>query len=268
MRLSHRPFDKTSVLLRCSAALLMPKISRDKRRNRFAGPPGGHPIGVHVSDIAALPVRFGAALRHRRLFHPDGVMANGTLERTAPEGEGLPMHGCDVIARVSKGVGLPGAAPDVAGLAWRIPPPPDLRSCSPWDVLLASTVAGSRAGLAPALSWTGTTFSSLMPLRHHDALWWVRARLDTPVGSPGLALAAVAEQIERTGITFTVEQAPATGGFRPLARLTLRHVDPSADDIAFDPALHSDLEVELAPRWLGDFRRAAYRRSREGRNGG
>ena len=50
--------------------------------------------------------------------------------------------------------------------------------------------------------------------------------------------------------------------FRPLARLTLRHVDPSCDDIAFDPALHADCDVQLLPRWLADFRRAAYRRSR------
>ena len=52
----------------------------------------------------------------------------------------------------------------------------------------------------------------------------------------------------------------------PLARLTLRHVDPSCDDIAFDPALHRDCDVQLFPRWLADFRRAAYRRSREGRD--
>lgn len=193
-------------------------------------------------------------------------MAEGILDRIAPADEGLPMNSCDVIARVSKGVGLPGAAPDVAGLAWRIPPPPDLRSCGPWDVLLASTLAGTRVGLAPTLSWSGTTFSSLMPLRYHDGLWWVRARLATRVDASGLSLAAIEKQIDSTGITFNIDQAPGTGGFRPLARLTLRHVDPSCDDIAFDPAMHSDPEVELAPRWLGDFRRSAYKRSRQGRD--
>ena len=221
---------------------------------------------MQVSDIAALPIRLGAAIRNRRLFHPSGVMAEGILERIAPEGEGLPMNSCDVIARVSKGVGLPGASPDVAGLAWRIPPPPDLRSCSPWDVLLASTLGATRVGLAPALSWSGATFSSLMPLRYHDGLWWVRARLATRIDAPGLSLNAVENQISSTGITFNIDQARGTGAFRPLARLTLRHVDPSCDDIAFDPAMHSDPEVELAPRWLGDFRRSAYERSRQGRD--
>ena len=67
---------------------------------------------------------------------------------------------------------------------------------------------------------------------------------------------------------FDIEQAAGMGGFLPLARLTLRHVDPSNDDIAFDPTLHRDPDVGLVPRWLSHFRRAAYRRSREGRDAG
>ena len=68
---------------------------------------------MQVSDIAALPVRFGAAVRRRRLFHPYGVLAEGTFERVAAPNEGLPMVSCDVIARVSKGIGLPGGLPDI-----------------------------------------------------------------------------------------------------------------------------------------------------------
>jgi hypothetical protein len=215
-----------------------------------------------------LPIRFGAALRHSRLFHPDGALAEGVLERIAPPDEGLPMQSCDVIGRLSKGIGLRGALPDIAGLAWRIPPPQDLRSCGPWDVLLASTVAGNRFILAPTRSWSGTTFSSLMPLRFADSLWWVRARLTAKIDEPGLSLDTIRNQIDSGGIEFDIEQAEGTGAFRPLARLTLRHLDPSRDDVAFDPILHSDDDVQLAPAWLADFRRAAYRRSREGRETG
>jgi hypothetical protein len=221
---------------------------------------------VQASDIAALPIRFGAAVRHRRLFHPDGVLAEGILERIAPPDEGLPMESCDVIGRVSKGIGLPRTLPDIAGLAWRIPPPQDLRSCGPWDVLLASTLARSRVILAPARSWSGATFSSVMPLRFEGGgVWWVRARLVTKIDEPGLALDTIMNQIDSNGIDFDIEQAKGIGGFRPLARLTLRHLDPSRDDIAFDPVLHSDDDVRLVPGWLADLRRAAYRRSREGR---
>lgn len=221
---------------------------------------------MHVSDLATLPVKIGAAARGRRLFHPVGVLAEGVLERTAPDGEGLPMRSSDVIGRVSKGVGTPGGAPDVAGLAFRIPPPQDLRSCGPWDVLLASTAAGTRFGLAPVTSWSGATFSSLMPLRYRDQMWWIRARLATVIDADGLALDTIENEIGSSGIQFDIEQAPTRGGFRALAQLTLRFVDPSCDDIAFDPALHSDCDVELLPGWLATVRRAAYRRSRQGRD--
>ncbi|MFI5509759.1 phosphodiesterase [Mycobacterium sp. NPDC051804] len=221
---------------------------------------------MQVSDLTALPVKLGSAARGRRLFHPVGVLAEGVLERTAPGSEGLPMRSCDVIGRVSKGVGLPGATPDIAGLAFRIPPPQDLRSCGPWDVLLASTAAGSRFVLAPVASWSGASFSSLMPLRYRDRVWWIRARITTELRTKGLALDTIKSQINSGEIQFDIEQAQAKGEFTPLARLTLRHVDPSCDDIAFDPALHSDCDVELLPRWLTNFRRAAYRRSRQGRD--
>jgi hypothetical protein len=221
---------------------------------------------VQVSDLAALPIRLGAAVRRARLFHPDGVLAEGILERVAPPDEGLPMQSCDVIARVSKGIGLPGALADIAGLAWRIPPPQDLRSCVPWDVLLASTIANSRILLAPTMSWSRTTFSSLMPLRFQGGIWWVRARLVTKIDEPGLSLDTIRNQIDSGAINFDIDQASGRGGFRPLARLTLRHIDPSRDDIGFDPVLHSDEDVQLVPNWLANFRRAAYQRSREGRD--
>ena len=200
--------------------------------------------------------------RRRRLFHPYGVLAEGILERVAPPDDGLPMQSCDVIGRISKGVGSRGALPDVAGLAWRMPPPQDLRSGIPWDVLLASTFA-CRIGLAPARSWSRTTFSSLMPLRFRGDAWWVRARLTTKIEEPGLALDTIRSQIGSGEIDFDIEQAQGTGRFSPLARLTLRHLDPSNDDIAFDPVLHCDEDVGLIPGWLADLRRAAYRRSRE-----
>ena len=232
---------------------------------RLLDHPAWYTALVRASEIVTAPVRLGAAIRNRRLFHPVGVVAAGIFERVAPPNEGLPMGSCDVIGRVSKGIGLRGALPDVAGLAWRMP---NLRSCRPWDVLLASTVDSSigRLILRPAFSWSGTTFSSVMPLRYQGGVWWVRARLATVIDTPGLSLAAIADQISSSGIDFDIEQAAGTGGFLPLARLTLRHVDPTCDDIAFDPALHSDPDVKLAPGWLGDIRRTAYRRSREGRD--
>jgi hypothetical protein len=243
----------------------MPGITGGKRLMRLPGHRAGHPGRVRISDIAALPVQAGAAMRHRRLFHPIGVLANGTIERIAPTGEGLPVVPGEVVGRVSKGVGLPGALPDIAGLAWRMPAP--LPPSIPWDVLLASTTGGAlgRILLRPVTSWSGTTFSTLMPLGFRGGVWWLRARLATLIEVPGLSLDTIADQIGRSGIDFDIEQAAGTGDFQPLARLSLREVVPLGRDLAFDPTLHSAPGVNLLPGWLTDFRRAAYRRSRQGR---
>jgi hypothetical protein len=219
---------------------------------------------VDISDIAALPVRLGAAARSRRLFHPVGVLAQGTLKRIAAPGEGLPMTSGEVIGRVSKGVGLPGAFPDIAGVAWRIPAMSP--AVPPWDVLLASTFR-RRLLLAPVSRWSGATFSTLMPLRHQGGVWWVQARLTTDIDVPGLSLDTIRDRIATTGVVFEIDQAAGVGAFRPLARLALHTLTPDIGDVAFDPTLHSHPDVELLPQWLTSFRQAAYRRSREGREG-
>ncbi|MCG7607414.1 MULTISPECIES: phosphodiesterase [Mycobacterium] len=218
---------------------------------------------MRFSDIASLPVELGAAVRHRRLFHPSGVLARGSLERTAPAGWGLPLYSCDIVGRLSKGIGTPDSVPDIAGLAWRMPPQ---LSGTPWDVLLASTLAGNRFVLWPANSWTGITFSSVMPLRFEGQLWWLRARLTTEFDGAGLSLDSVNRQLERGGLQFDIEQSPATGEFEPLARLSLRQRLPHGRDVSFDPALHEADGVQLAPHWLADVRRAAYHSSRVGRD--
>lgn len=234
--------------------------------HRFAQRAVGQPSIVGINDIAALPVRFGSAVRSRRLFHPAGVLAEGTFERLAPQGEGLPVASGDVLGRVSKAIGLPGAVPDIAGLAWRMP------SQSPsgalWDVLLASSPGGGvgRVALSPVTSWTNATFSSLMPFGFEGGVWWVRARLVTPIDSAGLGLDPIRNRIRSTGLDFDIEQAAGTGPFLPLARLSLRRVVPDRNAVAFDPVVNTAPGVALLPRWLTEFRRAAYRRSREGRD--
>ena len=104
-----------------------------------------------------------------------------------------------------------------------------------------------------------------MPLGFRGGVWWLRARLATIIDGPGLSLDTITDQIGRGGIDFDIEQAAGTGDFRPLARLSLREVVPPGRDVAFDPTLHSLPGVQLLPGWLTDFRRAAYRRSRQGR---
>ncbi|QEN16556.1 phosphodiesterase [Mycolicibacterium sp. ELW1] len=230
---------------------------------------------MKASDLAALPIAAGAALRQRRLFHPSGVLANGTIERLSPPNEGLPIESGDVVGRISKAVGTPGALPDAAGLAWRMSPAPF--AATPWDVLLVSAGFGSsamvpnRVALRAVTSWSEAVYSSLLPLRYEDELWWIRARLTTPVGGSGLSLRAVHQRINGDGVDFDIEQACGGGEFTPLAALRLTEVVPLAKhaerDISFDPVRHSAPEVRVWPEWLRNFRALAYRSSREGRDG-
>jgi len=156
--------------------------------------------------------------------------------------------------------------PDIAGLAWRMPP--KLQPGNPWDALLASAGEGrvGRVVLRPVTSWAGATFSSLMPLRFEGDVWWLRARLTTFIENPGLSIDTVSQQIRRTGVKFHIEQACGTAEFAPLARLILNEVITDGRDVAFDPTLYSAPGVQLVPGWLTGLRRSAYRRSRQGRD--
>jgi hypothetical protein len=222
---------------------------------------------VKASDIVALPLQLGSALRHRRVFHPLGVLAAGRIERTAPPGEGLPVESSDIVARVSKAIGVPGGLPDLIGLAWRMPPRDG--EGTPWDVLTVSAGSGrlTRFALRPTLAWTGTTTSTLMPLRRPDGLWWVTAELTTDVG-PGLSLDVVRDAIADGGVVFGVQQAHGSGPFRPLAEITLTRAIPTEEehDVSFDPTRNTRDGVGLGPEWLTHLRERAYRRSRRGRH--
>lgn len=214
-------------------------------------------------DPAAQVFRWGAAVRRRRLFHPAGVLATGLVERVAPADEGLPVPSSEVVARISKGAGTPAAMPDAVGLAFRVP----AQQQGPWDVLLVSAGSGvvSRAlGLRPVVSWPGLTMTTLMPLHYRDAMWWLRARLTTPVEGYGVALGGIADKIDRDQVCFQLDQARGTAEFRPLGRLVLTGL-AQGDDVSFDPTVNTPSGVELRPRWLAELRTRAYRGSRGGR---
>jgi hypothetical protein len=228
----------------------------------------GTRLTVSASDLAAAPFEAASALRHARVFHPDGVLARGAIERVAAPGDGLPVTSSDnVEARLSKGIGTPGPLPDVIGLAVRLPPEPF--APTPWDILLASAGSGPLtrvAGLRPVMSWTGSTMSTLMALRYDDHNWWLRARMTTHINGFGVSTAAVRRRLRTGPLEFQIDQACGTAPFTPLARLTLHDVMTPSHDVAFDPVQHTAPDVALVPGWLSGLRAQAYARSRRGRH--
>ncbi|OBF04422.1 phosphodiesterase [Mycobacterium sp. ACS4054] len=222
---------------------------------------------MSVSDLVALPFQWGSALRGKRLFHPVGVLADGFIERLAPAGEGLPIASSGIVARLSKASGTPGALPDFIGLAFRVTPP---QGAGPWDILVVSSGSGvlSRAlALRPAISWSGQTLTTLMPLHYQGDNWWLRARIVSHIDGLGLSLESVRKRLEHGEIDVSLDQACGSGDFAPLGRLALTGVvDPErAHDVSFDPVVNTAPGLSLHPRWLADLRARAYRRSRHGR---
>jgi len=223
---------------------------------------------MNVLGSAVAPFQWIATVRHRRVFHPNGVLATGSIERVAADGAGLPIESAaDVLVRISKGIGMPGALPDVSGLALRLPP--NASSATPWDVLLASAAGGpaGRMAVRPAVRWSGQSMSSVMPLRYAGANWWLRARISTDIGGIGVSLDSIRKYLRQGHLDVDIDQARGWGPFRPLARLTVNAALPSddSDDVAFEPVLNVPPGVQLVPHWLAALRKQAYRDSRHGR---
>jgi hypothetical protein len=223
---------------------------------------------VNVSDLVSLPFQWGSAIRGKRFFHPVGVMAEGFIERVAPAARGLPIPSSQVVARVSKATGTPGALPDFIGLAVRVT---QSDTDTPWDILLVSAGSGMLARavmLRPATSWSDQTLTTLMPLHYQGINWWLRARTMSDINGPGLSLDSVRRRLDEGRIEVTLDQARGSGDFAPLGRLTLTNaIDPDrAHDVSFDPVANTAPGVSLHPRWLADLRGRAYQRSRDGRH--
>lgn len=221
------------------------------------------------ADVAGLPIQWGASVRGARLFHPDGVLARGTVTRIAEAGVGLPIENGHVVTRVSKGVGVPGDLADVVGLAIRMDP--HLGDNTPWDVLLASAMGDAKISQTipfPVRSLHGANLSTLQPLDYDGDRWWLRARLasGTRLGS-GLSLAGFRDQIDGDAMVFVLEQAWRSTAYEPLAELELVSTVSEGDylGIGFDPTTNTTRGVRPGPGWLSKIRTVAYRQSRRGR---
>jgi len=198
-----------------------------------------------------------AQLRRARAFHPVGRVGRGrlVLHRTGSalaRALGLGEH--PVTVRLSRGIGLPSARPDLLGIAVRV------EIHDPVDLLFTTT---SRAAWAhwlvlPARSWTSRPYSTVLPYDTGDdrllitltaATDWIRD------ASP----AALAEVSERQPLAFDVQETH----HGTVGRLVVDQVGEDAS-IAFDPMLHARPTLRPA-RPLTALREAAYRGSRSGR---
>lgn len=213
------------------------------------------------------PAHLAARWRRARAVHAAGLSMVGELvaegESAVPALTAALFGGADrvpVRARLSKGLGTPGARADVLGLAVRVPDRagPD----QPLDLLFSST--GRAPGLwwlpLPSGDWLGSPYSTVLPYRAAGTLLWLAA-----LPAPGRRVpASMADLRAAAPLEFVIVTARPTGSRRPVARLTLSGPD-EVDVPWFDPMLHCHPLMRPVPAWLAAVREHAYERSRAGR---
>lgn len=209
----------------------------------------------------------GAWVRRNRVFHPTGMPLTGALH--AVDGGYKQLLGSTdrpVVARISKGVGLPAGIPDVLGLAIRVLD----RHDRPWDLVLATTGTGawSRFLIQPAQGWASARYGSLMPYRlEHGPAEWIFAEPDA--AQPEVpSLAALSTHLKAHRIGFILKATTRDGAARTLAEITIAESEigePAARPGFFDPVRNRPPEVELLPHAAATVREWAYAGSRRGR---
>ena len=198
--------------------------------------------------LAAASGAVAAVRSARKPLHPRGAVVAAQLRRhgTTPAtgASWLDERSVDeVLVRRSRAIGLPALAPDVHGLALRVPLPGGGHG----DVLFASTGLGrlSRFVLTASRSPYGRPMTTLLPYR-------------TPQGPVLLSATATAEN------QFDLAVASPAGSWRPFATLVLSSTGGADRLVSFDP-LRNELPGLRNYDWVRRLREPAYlvaRRSR------
>ncbi|MBL1076112.1 phosphodiesterase [Nocardia sp. 2] len=208
-----------------------------------------------------------ARLRRNRVFHPAGLPLTGVLH--AVDGEYKQLIGSTdrpVLARISKGAGLPGPIPDVLGLAIRVLD----RHERPWDLALASTGTGrwGRLVITPGGNWAAARYGSLMPYRFEGGpASWIFA--EPLAGQPeSNSLADLSQYLTDGRLGFVLKAVPWNGPARVLAEMSVAgpEIGEHAAPGFFDPVRNMPPEVEMLPKPVAALREWAYAGSRRGRH--
>ena len=221
---------------------------------------------MRVAPILPTVFRIASGLRGARVFHPRGAVFEATWipvhEIAALRDTPLGQRPRPALLRLSHGIGLPAGAPDILGLAVKIP---DAHGEDRDQDFLFATSARGVVGrhLVIARRWlTGGVFSTVLP---YDVAGFGRAAIvaRAPIGVPATTYA---EALEPTGSrvpTFEIRLGNANGP--SIAIVVAGHRIPHriGEGLRFDP-WHTG--AEFTPiGWLNRVRRPTYAASQDGR---
>lgn len=215
-----------------------------------------------LDAITGSAFRLLSDLRGARILHPDGVAFDArwdAVDPVLPEGSPLAARdGRQAIVRLSRGIGLPPAIPDILGVAIKVP---DVHGAgADQDLLLASVGPGpvGRRVLTPAIDFRATTFSSLLPYTVDGR----RAPVVAEVHGPGASTLVALRYADASALE--VQLYLGSGGHFARVSLGRRLDDEVARELRFDP-WHTG-EALRPTGIVNRLRRPAYGASQEGRS--
>src|SRR5215217_7176972 len=197
-------------------------------------------MASRLERIIAVPFRAGSALRGARVFHPEGFLARGNWEideRSPVVGRAQVLQAAarhDVIARVSRGAGLPQALPDFFAIAVRLVDAygPDRHQ----DLLInaSSGLPVLHHLFLPAPRWFAQTYSTCLPYRAGGRPFLI-GLLPPRERGPAPPLAAMRSAVEG-GVELGIAVCPPLGRWTRIGTLRLHGVLPAgAGDVDLDP---------------------------------
>ncbi|MCW2958898.1 MAG: hypothetical protein JWP18_1701 [Solirubrobacterales bacterium] len=231
--------------------------------------PGRTPT-QRLSRVLTIPFGVVARARHARAVHPQGFLCRGTwtVDRTTPLAGNSPLLRAgaryDVLARASRGLGLPQQMGDFFAVAVRLV---DAHGPGRHQDFLLNTSADIPVVhhvFLPARRWFAQDYSTCLPYRTDAGTLLLGLRPPAEEG-PGPSLDDMRDRVAG-GVRFGLTIAGAFGRFEPIGTLHLHSlVDPAEGDVDFDPFITGG-GLEPAPAWLQTVRSEAYRWSRRGRD--
>jgi hypothetical protein len=219
--------------------------------------------------MAAVLLAALTRVRGSKPMHPRGALFDAVLDRTGPPRPWgvawVDERSVDrVLARFSRGAGLPGRWPDLLGLAIRFPAPD---GGAPVDLLLSSTGRGPWSRLVPLPRRdVATVYCSIMS--YGSPLGPVRlAALPEGAGVPSEP-AELARHVRARGLGITLAAALEDGAWEPIGRLrVLAAAEPLDPEVHVDAVLHPPPGLSAAGP-MARFRRPAYAAARRARGAG
>jgi hypothetical protein len=222
-----------------------------------------------LSRVLTLPFGLVAKARHARAVHPQGFLCRGTwtVDRTHPLAGNSPLlrEGAryEVLARCSRGLGLPQTMGDFFAVAVRLVDAHGPGRHQDFLINTSADIPVVHHVFLPARRWFAQDYSTCLPYRTDAGTLLLGLRPPDEDG-PGPSVDAMRDRVA-AGVDYALTVAGPLGHFEPVGTLHLEGLlDPAEGDVDFDPFITGG-GLEPAPAWLQTVRSEAYRWSRRGR---